>query len=896
MEILLKRQASVEERFKAEKSNRNAFALIESYWLCYKISGDNGFLHKAYHTVVTMSEINFSIIEFYFLNVFFNIELGNFERASELMDGLKTTKGYYKNNDVKSYAWYSFLLSLLYSRTGKKRAAEKQYNILSEINDDYEYYLYDLLLGMLNNEFKDYEDTIDFISYSYKNGCRSVFIFYTAIECFNNAPKTITKFDENLFFGLVRWSLNKNIDIGKLIHNFKNVMLAFFPKHVQLLEEVYSRYPSEELLTRICTELMEKMDYSSHAFYYYKEAETKQLELPNIYTMIIKSACIAGDENISRYTVDRFLKSQTADRELLAFVFHLIITKYKSSDLLKEYKGEIMDFACESLRKSQSGRYYNSIYTMFVEDKNSNKDLVLRAEKLIYDDLFKFRLHIDNNKVKYIWISEKELKEMREYPLAGKTRIIMASGEKFSCKFLGKEQREIIETPYKTARLVENAGVELYKRFFNKGLVSAELLIALSNHYMSYEELPGESIDVFKITVKNAQISASYRMLVNATIGNYYASRKDYKRAAQYYRDVDENSLNDSYIEQMLMAYINGKDYDKAVRLIIKKAECISDRNLFYALKQIIAIKTYDKDIADVAYELTLKSWYDKALTGIVFQYYNGSREEWQALSRALSAMSVSEQGLDEIILKNAIWMHIFDKGSQSVFWRMYEMDAENALIHEYTIFCTYEIIVKGTKPEYETIEILEKIFAGNGDHFIAYALCHVYINHGITTFQSEAIIQAAIKNCKTDKLIFPIFKQVKDKKMISAYIESNQPFIYHGFPNKTIKLYYRIDGETGFKSRTMQYVKFGLYFAHIPSFYGETITYYFSEEMETGSITTKHESVENKNMKLSDDTNSPFYALNNALIYEQLFKYDMVEAIITERLKEKPRIKGWIL
>jgi hypothetical protein len=346
----------------------------------------------------------------------------------------------------------------------------------------------------------------------------------------------------------------------------------------------------------------------------------------------------------------------------------------------------------------------------------------------------------------------------------------------------------------------------------------------------------------------------------------------------------------------MLMAYVNGRDYDKAVHLIIKKAECISDRGLFYALKQIITVGKYNKDIADVAYELTLKSWYDKVLTGIVFQHYNGSLEEWQALSKALSAMSVTEQALDEIILKNALWMHVFDKGSQNVFRRMHEMNPENPLIADYAALCAYEIIIKGTKPEYETIELLEKIYERGKDRMIAYALSHVYIQNDIATFRSEEIIKEAIGFAEKDRVIFPIFKSVKDKTLLSAYIESNQPFIYRGLPGRTVKLYYKADYATGFKVRMMHYVKFGLYFASIPSFYGETITYYFSEEMETGSITTKQEETENKNMRLSEDGKNPYYAINNALIYEQLFKYDMVEQIITERLKEKPRIKGWII
>ncbi|MDR2903431.1 MAG: DUF5717 family protein [Clostridiales bacterium] len=900
MEILLKRQTAIEERFHKKQSNRNAFALIESAWLLYKTAGDKSFLHKALHTAVTMTETNFSVAEFCFLRIFIQIELGNTDTAAELLDGLKPHKGYFKNHSPRGYAYYLFLLALLNQRNGKKRAAEKHYNLLSELNEPGENPLFDLLLGILNNAFSEYEDTVDFLSYAYKSGCRSAFLFQTALDCFQNAPKTITKFDAHLFFALTKWALQKGVDISALIQQFKNVIAAFFSAHQAGVEELYEKYPSGTLLKRICRERINRMDYSPRAFRYYKEAEGKQLDLPELYAALIKSASLNHDESLSRFTVDHYLKSQTADRELRAFVFHLMITKFKNSELYRGYEDEILAFAAESLRNRQSGRYYNSLYAVYLDSGKADGDLLQAAEKQLYEDLFKFRLYIDAEetapKIRHVWISEKEQKEMRIYALSGRSRVIIASGEGFSIRFLEEEKRTVIDAPYRAVRLVETAGIDLYQRFFNQGLTSPELLIALANHYMTFEDLPAESLEIFKLAAANAFLSDSYRMVVKAAIGNYYANRGNYKTASLYYKEVDENSLNDRYLEQMLMAYVNGRDFDKAVGLIIKKAECISDRGLFYALKQMLPVKAYHKDLADVAYELTLKSWYDKALTTIVFQHYNGSLEEWQALSRALSAMSVSEQALDEIILKNALWMHVFDKGTQSVFWRMFDMNPENPLIADYATFCVYEIIIKGTKPEYETIELLEKLYERENDPMIAYALSHVYIRNDITTFRSEEMIKAAVAFAEKDRLIFPILKAVKDKTLLSAYIESNQPFIYRGLPGRTVKLFYKADYDAGFKTRTMQYVQFGLYFASIPSFYGDTLTYYFSEEMDTGSITTKQEQTKNNNMRLSENGKDPYYAINNALIYEQLFKYDMVEAIITERLKERPRIKGWII
>ncbi len=65
---------------------------------------------------------------------------------------------------------------------------------------------------------------------------------------------------------------------------------------------------------------------------------------------------------------------------------------------------------------------------------------------------------------------------------------------------------------------------------------------------------------------------------------------------------------------------------------------------------------------------------------------------------------------------------------------------------------------------------------------------------------------------------------------------------------------------------------------------------------MPSGSIVTKEAETENNKMTILQEASDAFYTINNALVYEQMFKYDRVEEIITERLQDRQRIKGWII
>jgi hypothetical protein len=66
---------------------------------------------------------------------------------------------------------------------------------------------------------------------------------------------------------------------------------------------------------------------------------------------------------------------------------------------------------------------------------------------------------------------------------------------------------------------------------------------------------------------------------------------------------------------------------------------------------------------------------------------------------------------------------------------------------------------------------------------------------------------------------------------------------------------------------------------------------------MPTGSITTKESQVKNVTVYLHEqETDDVFYTLNNAVIYEQMFKYEQVEQIITGLVKDVRPVRSELI
>jgi len=203
--------------------------------------------------------------------------------------------------------------------------------------------------------------------------------------------------------------------------------------------------------------------------------------------------------------------------------------------------------------------------------------------------------------------------------------------------------------------------------------------------------------------------------------------------------------------------------------------------------------------------------------------------------------------------------------------------------------FCIHEMLLNAFKPLYETIGVLEKLYLYNMEPYLAYALSHVYLHYAITTDSSDRILSDACTEQEKNGILFPIFKTHQDKLAGNAYIEKKQPFIYRTLPGKNVFLYYRVKDET-YRKRRMRYLRFGLYACSISVFYGETIQFYYSEELSTGSITTAEDEVKASGILFKGDPEDPFFIINNAIVFEQMFQYNRAEEILDGYLK-KPKL-----
>ena len=909
--------AIMEDMYARRPDIRMAVSLALRLWLVYAVAAVSEpaeYLHRAYQVVLPLLRKNSSDLRLCWASIFFAIEQNYFDRANEMLDDAYAYRNYYKSKDPFHYKVLLYLYAYLEIKQKRTKSAGKHMRALEAVYNGSPTDA--LLLGMLHLKFNEYDEAYQLLMRSFDGGCRSVFLFNALFTYYKMGTKTniITRKESVMLLQTVHWALNHGADVENIIMVYQNELLPEGPESSQiaLAERIYRLFPNQWVLKKLCVYYMSRSDYGPKAYGYYRDAERRQVLLQNLSCFLVRAAFENGSEKVHHYTMTQYLrKPANGDMHLMVYVYHLLLTDPNLSDLAQSKVDEMLQMAVHCLQNDIRGRHANSLY-YFYWIKSKNDADKKKAEKILLEDLCKFEITDPKKEVHCLYVNEWERRGITQYefPQNGSPLIINAVGSGFRYTGLSAGRVKVLDNRLEIRRMVASAAVSIYRHFYDSGLRSFEIIAYLAKSQQGDAE-------ILEAVLAEPEASRAFKTQCSVALGRLHYERGDIDLALEYYSKADENALDDDFLEHMLAAYVRQRSWKQAAGLVKRKWNRMNDKALLSAVKSLAAKECaeWHLDIVNAAYELLLRFRYDKNLLEVVLQHYAGTQEEWLALSSALSAVSVYEPRLDELILKNAAWAHHFDENTQKVFVRSASGRSaagerstadgrpaanDNRQNSDFIYYAIYEMIIGKVKPLAETVAVLERIYEKSKDCLLALGLSYVYLGHDINTMWSDTIIQEALSAQQEKGILFPIFKA--SKKIANTYIEKYRPFMYKTLPGKDVKIYYKVNGEPegsaadDWQAKTMEYWRFGLYMTCVPHFYNESLTYYFSEELATGSITTREEEVHNGDIFLDDNQSDLFFVINNATIYEQMFRYEQVEEIISKLVKDVRIVRSKLL
>jgi len=837
----------------------------------------------------------------YTLAIFIAIEAGHYDSAAEMLDKAMDYKSFLRTNAPYTYALICFLYTYLHMKLGQNRYVKKYWRALTDhIKNAAPSIDYTIMQGLLHLSAGEFDEAFSHLRDAFRNGSNSIFLYEGLYRYYRTTPH---KPHSGIILAVLIYAAERGVDISDIAQRHKDALFTAILSNPEAGEHLYKLSGYLPLLQGICTHRIASNDVSALAYSYYKAAENKQIFVDGLSQHLVYAAYAHNASHISHRALAQFFKIEKMERGLAVYVYHLLLTTPGMEDLVLSQQSRILQLAENCIKAGISGREANSVYHYYwlkcEEPANSDK-----LEEILSHNLTLFEITTaQNSDVRHIYITEPENRGMTVHNLREHqdSLIIEASSHNFSYTCLGAGRRTILDEQLTVKRMIPGVGAELYQHFFDKGDRRFHLLVYLSNHYrdqaLSTQKPSYDAIPVFEAVWAEKTITKAYRMHIIAALGQLYYKASNFSLALECYDELDEDALDQNLTEQTLSIYMRTNEAERAVQLIAKKHSNISSGVLQDAICNLLSNPIDHAPLAGVAYELIINGLYKPQLLDLVLDHFNASYSEWTALAQQLHANDITCLNLDKLILETALWMAQWDTDAQKAFVRVFKSGDEttNEVTAQFVEYATYELLANYARPEYDTLDILEAWCLQEPENtLLVWGLASCYLQHNITTFNSEKIRCLAIETLENQGILFPIFKESRFARI--PFIEKNQPFLYRGLPGKDYRLNYHTDDAPNFITVPMQYIKYGMYVACIPLFYNEEITYYFSEELATGSVGTKPDTIKNTTPFLHNHPTDQFFTINNAIIYEQMFKHDQVEKALNKLVKDVQTVKSKLL
>ncbi|MCL1883031.1 MAG: DUF5717 family protein [Defluviitaleaceae bacterium] len=892
--------SKLENRHRNETSATIVLALRcwQAYRFLEPMAEMRAFLARANHAVIAAHRRNLVHIKLYMLTIFIAIEAGHYDSANGMLDKAMGYKSFLKSNEPFYYGVLCFLYAYLEINQKRIRSAKKHRRALTDhIKSEKPSPNYSIMQGLIHLAAGEFPEAYKFLNDAYIAGSNSIFMYEGLYRYYKTASRGVEGMN---ILPVLTYAAMRGADISDVAARYSETLSAAIKETPKAGERLYeiSKYPP--ILKDICANLIANNDTSPEAYAYYHATEKRQIYTPGLFGALIRAAYENKSQKINHYPIKKFLTSATkediSNPEFAVYVYHFLLTDPALNELLPKAQNKIMKLGVKCLENGIHNREANSIYyylwSRFRALEISGTPLE-QAEEILGKNLTLFEIRTkEHSNVKFIYITEPEKRGMDVYEFSENELRIPLVSENVSYTCLGAGQRAILDEEIEIKPMIGQANPEIYLYFFEKGDRRFHLLAYLANHYLEYETPPEESAPIFEALLSQKSIAKSYKMRILAALGRLHYIAENFDKSLECYGEIDENAIDENFIGQVLNVFLQTQEFDRAAKLISAKSKHISNETLFESLKNLLPIA--DESIAEISYNLLVNGYFSEELLAFVLQNYKASYSEWANLLRIIDEDNLSAPELDARVLESALNISCYDMEAQKAFTRMYAHDRKSSLVAAFTEFSAYEMLANSTRPNYDVLGILEKIFEQTERPvLLAWGLAGIYLRYNITTFKSDEIIRYAISAMENEGILFPVFKENATAQ--TPFIEKFRPFLYKSRPDKDCRLYYRIDDSKSFASVPMQYVRYGIYVTAVPMFYNESFTYYFSEEMSSGSLTTKEENIKNSKPFIHESEDE-YFAINNAIIYEQMFKHDKVEKQISNLVKDIKPVRAQLL
>lgn len=722
-------------------------------------------------------------------------------------------------------------------------------------------------------------------------GCNSPILLVDALNLMNANTHFLTKL-EGFDLQVIRYAIKKQMLEKEVFEQILYLLIKVKECSNQLLQTLFKLYDiwnNDELLEEICKILIRNNKTEAEYYIWYERAVNKNFRITKLFEYYLLARPTSCEQEISRMVLLYFAYDCNLPYEAVARLYWYIYKNRKEHmEMFQSYKQTIIKFI-----KAQIDAKHINTELAFLYEALLTKDMMnqKRAEALA-EITYLHKIKVKESEISQIVLIYDKLKGENRYYLQDGEAVFPIFGNAYHI-FLQDTMgnRYVLEELYTiTTWLNPDKIMPLLKPY----------PINYLGHAMYLCEKMGDYV------VVTPEVEFNFASLLNSTqvIGTYKRSIRS--KLLPYYYEADMMQEMDDCLTSIPFSETNISERKELIRFMVL-------RGMFNQAYDWIIQNGVDgmdaKTILRMASRMIRRGECDKLnekmIEMIYYAFRNGQSDEFtlnylakyfEGMTRELRDVWIAgkEEGLDVRELEERILVQILFTGAyisetNDIFNAYYKNNPNVRLVNAYLSLQAYEYFVKEKVLDGSMFLFYLPLFLeGKEVNEICVLALMKYFSENIDRIDEDAkeFIWKVYCEYRNRSILLPMFTELSKLEPKMFGLQDKTFVEYRCDPRKEVVIHYIFEKDKEeikqYRKEKMKNVCYGIFVKDFVLFFGETIQYYITEEIdgeeqltESGEISKADISGENIGLR--------YFALNDISIANTLQDFETVNRLSEE-------------
>ena len=710
----------------------------------------------------------------------------------------------------------------------------------------------------------------------YNAGYTSPIMYLELCEMFNNNPllfKKITPLETTT----IRWGLRHKFISDEVIDEY--IRLAgtsknFNTKIFNIMEAIYDKTGSEEVLKSICSMLIgaNKLDTKYHKFY--RDAVEKNLKFIGLNECFVKSMDFSRYDIIPTSVLMYLNYKNTLTESELAYLYaNVIYNKAQHMKVYHEYCTTMEDFMENMIIKGMVSDDLTVLYDEFLDPDTVSP---IYAGKLI-NIIFRRKLVCFNQGVRAAIITHQEIEEVQRVPIINGEAYVEILSDTASVIFEDAEgNRYAGSIPYRLERIVdEKAYIAICCEYSPR-----DYRVLLYNYKNLGDFTYKRAIEVNRARdiINCDRISYDYKQQALLNIVEYYHENMDADVLNKYLGKLDIEYLNHSSARSVIAYLVDMGMFDKAFQAVKLYGFDEIDSEELYSLADYGVEDSngfINEDLMSICIHLYKMGKVNERILTYIIKNFKGDLDELASLfkttrNRLRDVSDLAENTLCQLMFAKGHVENIFD-----IFSAYYNGRSRGLVVKAFLRFSSLNYLINDAQTPGNIFDCLyNEVKKGNIDDEISkMALIAFFSKMDRYTEDQKVWISDTVGKFMDAGKILPFYKSFSSFIKLPQDVFLKTYLIYKGDFGKQIEVRYAFDTGTrqslSYKTERLDEMIPGMYVKEFVVFHGERLVYKISEDVQGRAYVIESETLKNKTVNRKDK--SRFEYINSMLVNQEM-------------------------